>query len=69
MKPDDLLFTDSTFGKINFEAKEGGTCSFATRVQILPNAAEAAKPMMLLKHEVLATLDTPNASNTTPAKH
>lgn len=63
-KPRDTLqFSDANFGKITFLPQEGGTCSFTTRVQILPSADQAARLVMLLKHEVPATLDAENAVN------
>ncbi|MFL9933590.1 hypothetical protein P0D88_31335 [Paraburkholderia sp. RL18-103-BIB-C] len=60
---DDILLSGATFGKLSFRPQEGGTCSYTARVQILPNADEAAKLMMLLKHEVPATLDADEAVN------
>jgi hypothetical protein len=57
----DLAFADITLDKITIRPKEGGTCSFSWRLQVLPSEDEAARVMMLLNHEVQATQETADA--------
>jgi hypothetical protein len=59
----DLLFVESTFGKLTVTPKEGGACACVARVQVLPTPDETAKLVGLLKHEVPATIDMSNAVN------
>jgi hypothetical protein len=62
---DDVIFTgaNTKVGRITFEAKEGGTCSFAWRVKVCPNEAEAARLFSLLHHEVRISQDLSHAEN------
>jgi len=48
----------ATLDKIAIEPKEGGSCAFTFRVRIEPDEKLAASLMMLLRHEVRASIST-----------
>lgn len=58
---DDLVLAGAKLGKITLAALEGGTFEYGFRLQHEPVDGEVGKLMMLLKHQVPATLDLSEA--------
>jgi hypothetical protein len=56
---DDLRFADAKLDKISFEAKDGGTCSYTTRVQVYPEDSSVTARIVDLLHRpnVYGTLE------------
>ncbi|WP_184044999.1 hypothetical protein [Paraburkholderia sp. MM5384-R2] len=47
---DDLRFTDAKLDRITFEAKDGGTCSYTTRIQVYPEDSSVTARIVDLLH-------------------